>query len=64
MRNIPVMGICETCQAEFTGDPLSGNSQSVIQKQFNLHQCRKAAEPVAAEPVAAETGKKAVKKGK
>jgi len=41
VRNVPVLGICETCNAEFSGDPLSGNSQSVIQKLFNAHTCQR-----------------------
>ena len=40
IRNTPVRGICEACNAEFTGDPLSGNAQSAIQKQFNAHKCQ------------------------
>jgi len=40
VRNVPVRAICESCNAEFTGDPLSGNAQSAIQKQFNAHKCQ------------------------
>ena len=39
-RNIPVLGICERCNAQFSGDPNMGNSQSAIQQQFNTHKCK------------------------
>jgi hypothetical protein len=41
VRNTPVLGICESCNAQFAGDPLSGNAQSAIQKQFNAHKCER-----------------------
>jgi len=34
-----VLGICEHCNAQFSGDPNMGNAQSAIQEQFNLHKC-------------------------
>jgi len=40
VRNTPVLGVCESCNAQFAGDPLSGNAQSAIQKQFNAHKCQ------------------------
>jgi hypothetical protein len=40
VRNTPVRAVCEACNAEFSGDPLSGNAQSAIQKQFNAHKCQ------------------------
>jgi len=39
LRNVPVLGICEHCNAQFLGDPNMGNSQSAIQEQFNRHKC-------------------------
>jgi hypothetical protein len=40
VRNVPVRGICEYCNAEFSGDPNMGNAQSAIQEQFNVHKCK------------------------
>jgi hypothetical protein len=39
VRNVPVLGICEACNTEFSGDPFRGNAQSAIQRQFNMHKC-------------------------
>ena len=39
IRNVPVLGICERCNAQFSGDPKMGNAQSAIQEQFNAHKC-------------------------
>jgi len=36
-----VRGICEFCNAEFSGDPNMGNAQSAIQEQFNAHRCKR-----------------------
>jgi len=36
-----VRGICESCNAEFSGDPNMGNAQSAIQEQFNVHKCKR-----------------------
>jgi len=41
VRNVPVLGICEYCNAQFVGDPNMGNAQSAIQAQFNVHKCQK-----------------------
>jgi hypothetical protein len=35
-----VLGICENCNAQFSGDPNMGNAQSAIQEQFNAHKCK------------------------
>ena len=40
VRNTPVLGICENCNAQFAGDPDRGNAQSAIQEQFNVHKCK------------------------
>lgn len=40
VRNVPVLGICEGCNAQFRGDPKMGNAQSAIQEQFNSHKCK------------------------
>ena len=41
VRNVPILGICEYCKAEFSGDPNMGNAQSAIQEQFNTHKCKR-----------------------
>lgn len=40
VRNVPVLGICERCKAQFAGNPNMGNAQSAIQEQFNAHKCQ------------------------
>ena len=40
VRNVPVLGICEYCSAQFSADPNTGNAESAIQKQFNAHTCK------------------------
>jgi hypothetical protein len=40
IRNVPVLGICEYCNAQFSADPNTGNAESAIQKQFNAHACK------------------------
>ncbi len=40
VRNVPVLGICERCKAQFSGNPNMGNAQSAIQEQFNAHKCQ------------------------
>ncbi len=40
VRNVPVLGICELCNAQFSGDTGEGNAQSAIQRQFNTHKCK------------------------
>ena len=42
VRNVPVLGSCELCNAQFSGDPNMGNAQSAIQSQFNAHKCASA----------------------
>jgi len=39
-RNVPVLGMCESCNAQFSGDPRMGNAQSAIQEAFNRHKCQ------------------------
>ncbi len=41
VRNVPVLGTCENCDTQFSGDPDRGNAQSAIQGQFNAHKCQK-----------------------
>ena len=41
VRNVPVLGVCENCNAQFSGDPNMGNAQSAIQAQFNAHKCQR-----------------------
>jgi len=36
-----VLGVCEYCNAQFSGDPDMGNAQSAIQEQFNAHKCKR-----------------------
>jgi len=35
-----VLGVCESCNAQFSGNPNMGNAQSAIQEQFNTHKCK------------------------
>jgi hypothetical protein len=59
VRNVPVLGICEHCNAQFTGDPNMGNAQSAIQAQFNAHKCKlQDASQTAAETAKEASGKK------
>ena len=43
-RNIPVLGVCEYCNARFPADMHRlgdlGNAQASIQAQFNAHTCK------------------------
>ena len=57
VRNVPVLGICEHCNAQFSGDPERGNAQSAIQEQFNAHKCK----PEDASQAAARIVKEATK---
>jgi hypothetical protein len=52
VRNVPVLGICDLCNAQFTGDPGQGNAQSAIQSQFNAHKCEE--KKAAAQPTRAQ----------
>jgi hypothetical protein len=44
VRNIPVRGICELCNAQFYYEPhphsQQSESQAALQQQFNAHQCK------------------------
>jgi len=44
VRNIPVLGICEFCNAQFPAilHPRSqqAEAQAAIQQQFNAHKCK------------------------
>jgi hypothetical protein len=55
VRNVPVLGICEYCNAQFSGEPNTGNAESAIQKQFNAHKCK----PEDASQAAARIGREA-----
>jgi hypothetical protein len=52
-RNIPVVGICELCNAQFHVEPRPhsqpSEAQAAMQQQFNAHTCK----PEAAEQDAA-----------
>jgi hypothetical protein len=41
--NIPVLGICEHCNAQFSADPTGRTieGQPAIQKQFDEHTCKR-----------------------
>lgn len=54
VRNIPVLGMCEYCNAQFSGDPRMGNAQSAIQGQFNAHKCQKEESTQAASAIVKE----------
>jgi hypothetical protein len=58
VRNVPVRGICEYCNAEFSGDPNMGNAQSAIQEQFNAHKCKTLEARENATEVVTKTAKK------
>src|SRR6202171_3894644 len=60
VSNVPSLGICESCNAQFSADPRQ-LGQSGVQQQFNAHKCEAAQNAV---PNAKEAAKKqAVKKG-
>ncbi len=44
-NNIPVLGVCEHCTAEFTADPATicrpQDGHALIQKQFVAHKCKR-----------------------
>ena len=44
-NNIPVLGVCEYCNAEFTADPATicrpKDGHAFIQKQFIAHKCKR-----------------------
>jgi hypothetical protein len=41
--NIPVLGVCEYCNAQFSADPTGRTveGQSTIQEQFDKHKCER-----------------------
>ena len=43
VKNVPVIGICESCKLEFHAEHQPAGQQSraqaVIQQQFNTHKC-------------------------
>ena len=61
VRNMPVLGICEFCNAQFHASPHPGSqqaeAQAAIQQQFNAHKCK----PEDAGQAAAETAQEAAK---
>ena len=60
VSNIPSLGICESCNAQFSADPRQ-LGQAGVQQQFNAHKCEAVQNVV---PNAKEAAKKqAVKKG-
>jgi hypothetical protein len=44
-NNIPVLGVCEYCNAEFTADPETigrpQDAHAIVQKQFIAHKCKR-----------------------
>ena len=44
-NNIPVLGVCEYCHAEFAADPATigrpKDAHAYIQKQFIAHKCKR-----------------------
>ena len=44
-NNIPVPGVCENCNAEFTADPETvgrpQDAHAIVQKQFIAHKCKR-----------------------
>jgi hypothetical protein len=58
VRNVPVLGICEGCNTQFSGDPNMGNAQSAIQEQFNSHPCKRLDASQSTSPVAKEAPEK------
>lgn len=58
VRNVPVLGICELCNEQFTGNPNMGNAQSAIQEHFNAHTCKPQVASPNPIPIVKETTKK------
>ena len=58
VRNVPVLGICENCNAQFSGDPRMGNAQSAIQEAFNKHKCQSQDASQTAAQAAVDAGSK------
>jgi hypothetical protein len=44
VKNIPLLAVCDACNAQFFTNPNSqgqmGSAQSAIQHQFNAHKCK------------------------
>ncbi len=57
-NNIPVLGVCECCNAEFVADPATigrpQDAHAFIQKQFIVHKCNR----LAASAIAVRVGSK------
>jgi hypothetical protein len=43
VKNVPVIGICESCRVQFQAEHQpagqQARAQAVIQQQFNVHKC-------------------------
>jgi hypothetical protein len=59
VSNIPSLGICESCNAQFSADPRQ-LGQAGVQQQFNAHKCEALQNAVPSTKDAAK--KEAVKK--
>ena len=59
VSNVPSLGICESCNAQFSADPRQ-LGQSGVQQQFNAHKCEAIQNVVPSTKEAAK--KEAVKK--
>jgi len=55
VSNVPSLGICESCNMQFSADPRQ-LGQAGVQQQFNAHKCEasKNAAPVAGEKAKVE----------
>ena len=46
VKNVPVLGICEYCNMQFSTELhphiQQGEAQAAIQQQFNVHKCKRA----------------------
>ena len=44
VKNVPVIGICESCKVQFQAEHQpagqQARAQAVIQQQFNAHRCK------------------------
>ena len=54
VSNVPSLGICESCKAQFSADPRQ-LGQAGVQQQFNAHKCEAVRNAVS---IAKETAKK------
>jgi len=57
VSNVPSLGVCESCDAQFSADPRQ-LGQSGVHQQFNAHKCEASQN---AAPVKKEAAKVAVK---